>query len=266
MSVVEQKKERIRVALEELDFPTSISRTSDAMRILNDIWMSGSFEEMDGSIGDFVGDDDFKEEIFSARVIQAVMDVVQDKYSYSSPFYGSACCVLYFLCYKNTELATAFVASSGVEFLLETLEDFTSDQPLLLACFAVHRAVIESLDGSEREYFAGMTLETLLDVAELNFDSADEQFYQYYCVAVLNSFRPGLDLKVNRRCYHRTVYFVWRGLFKHECDDKIQVRGHALLCYLVGKERAKKMIDNAAMYYCDDEECFDAAWTYRYAA
>jgi hypothetical protein len=169
------------------------------MRILNDIWMSGSFEEIDGSIGDFVGNDDFKEEISSALVVQAVMDVAQDKYSYSPPFYGSACSEIYFLCYKNTELATAFVASSGVEFLLETLEDFTSDQPLLLACFAVHRAVIESLDGSEREHFAGMTLETLLDVAELNFERADEQFYQYYCVAVLNSFGPGLEfLKVDK--------------------------------------------------------------------
>jgi hypothetical protein len=255
MSVVEQKKERIRVALGELDFPTTISRTSEAMHILNDIWMSDSFEENDGSIGDFVGDDDFKEEIFSARVIRAVMDAAQDKMSYSPSFYGSACSVLYFLCYNNTELATTFVANGGVEFLLETLEDFPSDQPLLLACFLVHRAVIESLDGNEREAFAGMTLETLLDVAELNFGTADEQFlfYKYYCVAVINSFRPGLDLRVDKRCYRRTVYFVWRGLFKHECDDKIQVQGYALLCYLVGKERAKKMIDNSSMYNHGDE-------------
>ncbi len=176
MSVVEQKRERIRAALEELDYPTSISRTVEAMHTLNDIWMSDSFEEIDGSIGDFVGDDDFREEIFSARVIQSVMDVAQDKQSYPPPFYGSACSVLYSLCYKNTELATTFVANGGVDFLLETLEDFPWDQPLLLACFAVHRAVIESIDGGERERFAGLTLETLLDVAALNFDSAGEHF------------------------------------------------------------------------------------------
>jgi hypothetical protein len=252
MSVVEQKKERIRVALQELDYPTSVLRTSEAMSALNDIWMRDSFEEIDGFIGDFVGDDDFKEEIFSVHVIQAVMDVVQDKKSYPPTFYGSACSVLYYLCCKNTELATIFVENNGVEFLLETLEDFSSNQPLLLACFALHRAIIETLDGKERECFAAMTLEMLLEVAELNSESADEQFYQYYCVAVMNSFRPGLDLRVNKRCYHRTVYFVWRGLFKHECDEKIQVDGHAVLCYLVGNERAKKMIDNAAMDHCYD--------------
>jgi hypothetical protein len=252
MSVVEQKKKSIRVALQELDYPTSIVSTSEAMGILNDVWMGDSFEEIDGSIGDFVGDDDFKEEIFSARVIQAVMDVAQDKISYPPSFYGSAYSVMYFLCCKNTELATIFVANGGVKFLLETLEDFSSDQPLLLACFALHKAIIETLDGNEREYFAAMTLETLLEVAEINSESADEQFYQYYCVAVLNSFRPGLDLRVDKRCYHRTVYFVWRGLFKHECDDKIQVGGRAVLCYLVGKERAKKMVDHAAMHHCYD--------------
>jgi hypothetical protein len=254
MSVVEQKKERIRVALGELDFPTSVLRTSEAMSILNDIWMSDSFEEIDGSIGDFVGDDDFKEEIFSARVMRAVMDVAQDKVSYHPLFYGSACSVLYYLCYKNTELATTFVMNGGVEFLLETLDDFSSDQPLLLACFALHKAVIASLDGKERDYFAGLTLEMLLDVAELNFESADEQFYQYYCVAALNSFRPGLNLGVDKKCFRRTVYYVWRGLFKQESEDKIQVQGRAVLCYLVGKERAKKMIDNAAVHHYYDEE------------
>jgi hypothetical protein len=254
MSVVEQKKDRVRVALQELDYPTSVVSTSEAMVILNDIWMSDSFEEIDGSIGDLVGDDDFKEEIFSTRVIRAVMDVAQDKISYPPSFYGSACSVLYFLCCKNTELATTFVANGGVEFLLETLEDFSSDQPLLLACFALHRAIIETLDGNEREHFAAMTLETLLEVAELNSESVDEQFYQYYCVAVMNSFRPGLDLRVDMKCYHRSVYFVWRGLFKKECDDKIQVAGRAVLCYLVGEERAKKMIDNAAVHHCYDQE------------
>jgi hypothetical protein len=68
---------------------------------------------------------------------------------------------------------------------------------------------IESLDGIERERFAGLTLEMLLEVAELNFES----------VAALNSFRPGLNLGVDKRCYHRTVYFVWRGLFKQECES-----------------------------------------------
>jgi hypothetical protein len=94
MSVVEQKEERIRVALQELGYPTSVLRTSEAMRTLNDIWMSDSFEEIDGFIGVFVGEDDFNEEIFSARVIQAVMDVAQDKKSFPPTLYGSACPIL----------------------------------------------------------------------------------------------------------------------------------------------------------------------------
>lgn len=248
MSFVEQKKERIRAALQELENHTSMISTIEAMGTLNDIWVSDSFEENDESIGDFVGDDDFQEEIFSVRVIQAVMDAAQDNKLYPPPFYGSACSVLYFLCNKNNELATTFVVNGGVEFLLDALEDFSFNQPLLLACFAVHRAVIESLDGNERTSFAGMTLEYLLDVAELNFETADEQFYHCYCVAVLNSFRPGLDLNVNKRCYHRTINFVWRGLFKHECDDKIQVKGRALLCYLVGQETAKTMIHDVPRF------------------
>jgi hypothetical protein len=79
-------------------------------------------------LGDFVGDDDFKEEIFSARVIQVVMDVSQDKEEFPPRFYHLACSVLYDLCRNNIELATTCVANGGVEFLLETLEAFSSNR------------------------------------------------------------------------------------------------------------------------------------------
>jgi hypothetical protein len=77
LSVVEQKKESIRAALQELDNPTIPMSTYEAMYVLQQT-LCEDFDD-DDSIGDFVGDDDFKEEIFSARVIQVVMDVSQDK-------------------------------------------------------------------------------------------------------------------------------------------------------------------------------------------
>jgi hypothetical protein len=49
MSVVEQKKESIRVALRELDHPTSKMSAFEAMGTLHGIWSIASFEEIDGS-------------------------------------------------------------------------------------------------------------------------------------------------------------------------------------------------------------------------
>jgi hypothetical protein len=128
MSVVEQKKERIRLALQELGNPTSKRNTFEAMiTLIRDIWASKSFEETDGSIGDLVGDDVFKEEIFSARVIQDLITVSQDKDEFPAEFYKSVSYVFFFLCDDNIELSTTFVANGGVEFLLETLEAFSSN-------------------------------------------------------------------------------------------------------------------------------------------
>jgi hypothetical protein len=72
------------------------------------------FDDLDGSIGDFVGDDDFKEETFAATVVQAVMDVSQDKEAFPPNFYHLSCGILTLLCWDNSELANAFVANSGV--------------------------------------------------------------------------------------------------------------------------------------------------------
>jgi hypothetical protein len=105
----------------------------------------------DGSIGDFVGDDDFKEEIFSARVIQVIITVSQDKDEYPSNFYHCGRCILYLLYSDNTELADAVVGHDGVDFLLESLEAFSSDQQLLTTCFLVHTAVMASLKENGRQ-------------------------------------------------------------------------------------------------------------------
>jgi hypothetical protein len=90
MSVLEQKKEHFRAALQELGNPTSKTSTYEAMKTFEamsvfvcDAWARNRVEEIDGSIGDFVGgffgDDDFKEELFSAQVIQDLITVAQDK-------------------------------------------------------------------------------------------------------------------------------------------------------------------------------------------
>jgi hypothetical protein len=258
MSVVEQKKETIRAALQELESPSSQLIDYEALRTLNNIWLSHSFEEFDGSIGDFVGDDDFKEEIVSVRVVQVLITVVQDKKAYPPKFYAATCSALFFLCSDNSELATAFVANGGVEFLLETLEAFSSNQPLLCICFVLHKAVIESLgvNGNESEAFAGMTLEKLVDVFELNYETADEQFYKFYCFSVGHSFGTGfdLDLAVKKKCFPRIVSHVWHGVIKHKYDEVAQGIGRRHLRCLVGEEISKKMIDYAEMHHCSEEE------------
>jgi hypothetical protein len=170
MSVVveQQTKECIRVALQELGHPTCKMSTCEAMRTLHTT-VSCSFRHDHGAhgcvgVGDFAGDDDFKEEIFSARVVQVVMDVSRDKEKYPWLFYQLASNILSLLCCENAELANAFVANGGVEFLLEYLETFSSDEFLLMTCFAIYKGIIESLDTNESVAFAGMTLEKLVDV------------------------------------------------------------------------------------------------------
>lgn len=131
-------------------------------------------------IGDFVGDDDFKEEIFYARVVQLLMNVSQDKEEYPAYFYHSVNSVLYCICSNSTDLATTFVANGGVEFLLERLETFSSDQFLLLViaghmCFAVYKNVIENLDENQSVAFAGMALAKLEWMSfEINFETRDD--------------------------------------------------------------------------------------------
>jgi hypothetical protein len=83
---------------------------------------------------------------------------------------------------------------------LEALEDFSSNQYLLIFCFAVCKAVIKSLDKNESVAFAGITLEKLVDVFQLNVDTADEELYVNYCYAASMSsmsLPPGLDPDVN---------------------------------------------------------------------
>jgi hypothetical protein len=258
MSAVEQKKERIRVALQELGDPTSKMSTWEAMETLR-TEACLDFFDLDGSIGDFVGDDDFKEEIFSARVIQVLITVAQDKKAYPPKFYRSGIILLYFFCSDNTEFATTFTANGGVEFLLETLEVFSSHQRVLPTCFALHNAVIDSLDEHESAAFAGMTLGKLVDVFELNLETADAKFYQHYCLAVSIGLGPHLDDDVKNKCFHRIVSHVWHGITMHKHDDEVQDLGRRFLRYLVGEETAKKMIDHAEMHHCEDEECTGCA-------
>jgi hypothetical protein len=181
--------------LQELASPTSQKSAFEAMSTLQ-LAVAHDFDD-DRSIGDFAGDDDFKEEIFSARVVQIVMDVSQDKEKYPPCFYHPTCSVLFFLCSNNTDLATTFVANGGVEFLLERLETFSSNQFLLITVFALYKAVIESLDENESAAFAGMTLGKLVDVFQLNFETQDERFYHHYCSVVGSSFDPGHEVSNN---------------------------------------------------------------------
>jgi hypothetical protein len=251
MSVVEQKKERIRVALQELDHPTCKMSACEAMRTLGDVWSSGFFEESDESDCTFAGDD-FKEEIYSARVVQTLITVAQDNNAYPESFYQSTWYILYFICSNNTELANAFVANGGVGFLLEALEDFSSNQYLLIFCFAVYKAVIESLDANEKDAFAGMTLGKLVDVFELNYDTADEELYINYCFAVCHSFGHGNEVIGNS--LKRILSHAWRGVIKHKYDEEAQDVGRFLLRHLVPKS-AKMLIDHAEMRHCAEEDC-----------
>jgi hypothetical protein len=261
MSVVEQKKEFIRVALQELESPASTALSAyDAMITLHQAVVYGfdDEEDDDGSIGDYVGDDEFKLEIFAARVVQVVLDVSQDKEAFSLNFYHLVCGILSLICWDNAELATTFVANSGVEFLLERLEAFSSDRFLLISCFWVHRAVIESLDDNASADFAGLTLAKIVDVFELNSETQDEQFYLHYCLSVGSSFGPP-GREVNGDLLERIVSHVWHGVIKHKHDEDAQDTGRSLLSYLVGKESAKEMIDHAEMHHCEDEECAGCA-------
>jgi hypothetical protein len=255
MSVVdEQKKERIRLALQELEHRTCKMGTCEAMRTLHRA-ICDDF----GATGAFAGDDDFKEEIFSARVIQIVMEASQDKKELPPAFYHHAFSTLYFLCKNNTELATTFVENSGNEFLLECLETFSSDQFLLATCFMVYRGVIGSLDTNESVAFAGMILGKLVDVYDLNYETADEGLYYYYCHAVGSSFGPGSGELIHN-LFQQILSHVWHGVMTHKHDEDAQDIGRSLLRNLVGDdETVKKMIEHAELHHCEEEECAGCA-------
>jgi hypothetical protein len=244
MTDVDQEKERIRDALQELDHPTSDLNAFVAMCMLHR--------------AAFSGDDDFKEEIFSARVIQVVMDVSRDRKAYHPRFYHIAYSILINLCSNNTELTTTFVANGGVEFLLECLETFSSDQFLLGVCFTLHRVVAESLDEKDSAAFAGMTLEKLVDAFELNYRTADGMLYQHYCVTVAHSFSPGREVDLSL-AIERIAFHVFHGIVKHKHDEVAQDIGRDFLRFLVGEEEAKEMIDRAEMHPCEDPDCAGCA-------
>jgi hypothetical protein len=256
MSVDKQTKKSIRVALQELESPAFTLSAYEAMLTLHQA-IFHDFDDDDFILCAFVGDDDFKEEIFSARVIQVVMDVSQDKEEYPPHFYHLAYSVLYLLCSDSTDLATILVTNGGVDFLLECLETFSSDHFLLITCFAIYIGVIESLDEIDRVPFVGMTLGKLVEVFQLNFESQDGYFYRHYCNAIGISFGPGCE--VNNSLFQRIVSHVWHGVIKHKHDEEAQDDGRLLLRHLVGEEAAKKLIDHAEMHHCEDEECAGCA-------
>jgi hypothetical protein len=105
-----------------------------------------------------------------------------------------------------------------------------------------------------------MIVGKLVDVFELNYESADELLYCQYCDCVGNSFfHPGVPPKVKKKIVQRIVSHVWQGVIKHKYDEGAQEYGRRLLYFLVGKETAKKMIDHAEMHHCEDEECAGCA-------
>jgi hypothetical protein len=248
----DEKKECIRAALQELDHPTCNMSACAAMRTLHQT-VCHEFDCLDEPSGDFAGDDDFKEEIFSARVIQVVMAVSQDKEEYTPTFYHSACSIISLLCRENAELGITFVTNGGVKFLLDCLETFS----LLTISFLLYKAVMKSLDEDELADFGGMTLGKLVDVFQLNFETADEHLYKYYCVAVSQSFGPGREVNTNLR--ESILSHVWHGVLKHKYDEEAQFIGRNFLRFLVGEEKAKIMIDQADMRHCAEEECAGCA-------
>jgi hypothetical protein len=261
MVSVAEKKESIRAAVQELSSPTSMLSACEAMLTLS-LAVFHDFDDLDGSIGVFEGDDDFKEEIFSARVIQVLITVSQDKEEYPSTFYHAVCSIVSLLCDDNTELANAFVVLDGVEFLLETLDTFSSDQFLLAGCFLASRTIFENLNASESPALMGMLLGKLMAVFEVNYKTANEAFYLEYCLGVARVFlRLGVQLE-ETNSFQLIVFHVWYGVIKHKYDATAQDIGRRLLCGLVGEETAmllceleeegtaKQMIDQAEMHHC----------------
>jgi hypothetical protein len=244
--VVEQKKERIRAALQELVHRTCKTSTIEGMETIHRA-LCHDFGDEDGSTGAFAGDDDFKEEIFSARVIHIIMDASQDKEEYPPKFYHLAWSTLNFLC-QNAELPNAFVSNGGVEFLLEYLETFSSDQFLLATCFRVYNDIIESLDTNESVAFAGMTLGKLVDVFQLNIETHDENLYCQYCIAIGSTFGPGCR-EVSHNLFENIVSHVCHGVIKHKHDEEAHDIGRNLLRHLVGEKAAMNL-----MRHCENDE------------
>jgi hypothetical protein len=176
-----------------------------------------------------------------------------------SLFYRPTPFILLLLCSESAELASAFVANRGVAFLLEYLETFSSDQVLLRAGFALYRGVIEGLDNNASVAIAGMILGKLVDIFELNIETADEDFYFHYCSAVSMSVPSAIDPDANEQLHERIVSHVWLGIIKHKDDDEAQALGRRLLRHLVGAEKAKEMIDHADLRHCAEEYCAGCA-------
>jgi hypothetical protein len=247
---IDEQKESFRAALQELKYPASTMSAYKAMQKLHKAY--DDLKDQDGSIaGDFVGDEEFLKEIFSARVVQVVMDASQEEEEFHPSFYRYACGILSLLFCENTELADAFVAHDGALFLLEYLESFSLNRPILISCFTLYEVILSNLNATESTAFAGLIMEKLADVFELNYETMDKLFYHFYCSAVGSSFHYAGDAGavVATKLLERIVLHVWRGIHAYKHDEGAHDAGLGLLCYLVGEEIAKEMIDHGEMAF-----------------
>jgi hypothetical protein len=185
------------------------------------------------------------------------MDASQQEEEFHPSFYRYSCAILSLLFCENAELANAFVAHDGALFLLEYLESFSSNRPILISCFALYRAILCNLNATESTAFAGLIMEKLADVFELNCETTDELFYHFYCSAVGSSFRHAGDagVGVDTKVLERIVLHVWRGIHAYKHDEGAHDAGRDLLFYLVGEETAKEMIDHAEMAFGTGGKC-----------
>jgi hypothetical protein len=240
-------KDSFRAALEELQHPSSVSSTTEAMETVHATMLNG-FEDDRDSSARFVSRDHFEQQVLSVKVLRTIIDVLRkpnDEYRYSHVFYFWAAGILLIIGrnrkfdLKLTKYNQAFFTIYG-----QPVAMIASNALLLFFTVAQCAWMSREIDDAVLSYFANQGPE---DETTLN------NLYPDFCLAEGNSccIYRGVDFE-DEDMFGRVVSFILCGIIEHMHDEDAQKSVFVMLRHFVGEEAAKKMAEYAEMRYCQD--------------
>jgi hypothetical protein len=244
---INEKKERVRISLRILGDPAaSPTALQEALGKVTGAICVG-FHDNSNDAGVFATDKDFKEEVFSAQIVCDLLTAVKIAKGGANGDHlhflcGKVCVTLLQLPQDAPELVNAPFANGGVNFVMEAMETYPSDESLVLACLGIFLLVFRS-NLFPPEALALAVLEKTLDAMEAHPNTSDDIF-GFLC-RVLYIYHDKEYKKMRFEDLTGVVRFLCHGITKHQHDSEHQLMGRGLLgCLVGGDEKAQQMIDS----------------------
>jgi hypothetical protein len=246
---VEEKKQELRAALRVLQ-ETSNAPTNGVQEAMQEV--DAALYHGFRDTGYFCSDEDFKAEIFSARVVGVILSAAKRAKHAPTNFYTSVCRIQLQLANHSEEISDAIRVHGGVAYIIDLMETFPHDEGLILCGVGV---TINVFFGVGESSLAESFFEKLLDAMEMHHYDSDDVFYHFFCTAmecILMKgseafgwgpyFLPGGTI--------RLAHYVLYGIGEHTDNERSQKEGRKLLCILVGHETAQRLINILELTAC----------------